>query len=227
MKRVILNSLVIVFLLLLAGFLMYQNVSQPSMIKVDNLELFLGTDGSVLRSQEIEGEKVKKIAIYFPETKQNNYLQHERYQIFLDDKSFMQTMYERATKTGDIFAAYVFYPDIKYSQNFLFGVKQAYVFKGQDHAIEYGIEYRRNSREKEIVHYYEYYPDTKFNENPEQNIKAQYVLDKDGFVEYSIEREQGTGREVAKHYYEQKTPYDETNFSHRNKITNSEQLTAA
>jgi len=224
-KSFILNGLVITFLLLLTGFFIYKNVTQQSVIKKDNLTLFLATDGSVLRSQEVEEEKVKKIAIYFPETNQNNYVNHERYQIFLDEHAFMQTMYERTTKTGDIFAAYVFHPEKKYSQNFMYAVKKEYVFNpGQDNAIEYAIEYRDNSTKKLVLNYYEYYPNTKFNENPEYSVKEIYYVDQAGFLDYSVEVENGTGRSLTKRYYEKKTAYDPKDFSHRHKIIASETL---
>jgi len=222
-KTLILNGTVIIALMLLTSYFIYKNVTYQSVVQKDNITLFLATDGSVLRSQELEEDKIKKIAIYFPETKQNNYLQHDRYQIFLDDNAFMQTMYERATKAGDIFAAYVFQPRMKYSSNFMFAVKQEYVFNpGRDNEIQYAIEYRPNTREKQVLHYYEYYPNTKFNKQPEDHIKAVYYVNQAGELEYSMELEEGTGRELTKHYYEEKTVYDQENFSHKAKIVRSE-----
>jgi len=222
-KRLILNSLVIMGLMAITGFFIYKNVTHQSVVQKDNLTLFLATDGSVLRSQEVEDDKITKIAIYFPETRQNNYMKHDRYQIFLDDNAFMHTMYERTAKTGDIFAAYIFHPGIKYSQNFIYGVKQEFVF-GRDNAIEYAIEYLPNSRKKQVAHYYEYYPNTKFNEKPEENIKEVYYLDRRGFLEYSVEIEKGTGRELTRQYYEANTSYDQDNFLHRNKVINRETI---
>lgn len=224
-KEWLLNSILIIFLISLTAFFVFQNVNQENMIRQGNNTLFFATDGSLLRSEESENEQVKSMSVYFPETKLDDAQEREQYHILFNDAGYMQNMYEKARQNDHLVAAYDFYPQKRYSANFMFATKQKYIFNTSlNDEIVYAIGYRNNSTRREIINYYEYYPHTTLDEDITQKVQQIYYVNNKGNIEYSIELEENTGRELRKNLYEKNTKYDAENFVHKTKVIKSEPI---
>lgn len=220
----ILTAILVLGLMCITVYSARKMILQKTVIKDGVMTYYLNSDNSLKYADKTEDKKVVMYYEYFNETKKRNAANNIHYVIQMNPKDQVKSIIEIDKDTNKKTKIYDYYPKEKYiygiTNNMEKNLEQEYFLDNNEFVT---LSKKYDEKTHKVIRYFEYYANAQKGKHSAK-VQYMYVINDEGNIEYSLEKEVETQKELKKNFYKENTKYDEKGGTHREAIIKTENL---